>query len=235
MKTSSRSMQRIIEDQFKKWKADTYSEKGRTEPHPVITISREPGSGGGVVAEKLSEKINFDLFHQRVIHEMSKSAKTSSRLLATLDEKGLNTLENWISSMVDDQHLWPDQYLQHLMKVVGAISRHGKAIIVGRGANFITPPKGRFRVRVIAPLEARISHVAKNFSVSYDVAKRRILQTESDRRAFIRKYFHADISDPQNYDMVLNTGTLTLDDTIDIIKTAFIREKSPHTGIQIRH
>jgi cytidylate kinase len=210
MKTKSRSIQQIIEDQFKKWSLQAFEEKEKG-PLPVVTISREPGSGGEIIAKTLAEKLDFDLFHQEVIHEMAQSANVSRTLFETLDEKGLNTLENWISSLVDDRHLWPDQYLQHLMKVVGAIGKHGRAVIVGRGANFLLPPKGLFRVRVIAPMEERIRHVVEHFKVTREQAKRRIVQTESDRRAFIRKYFHVDIADPQYYDLIVNTGTFTLD------------------------
>ncbi len=39
----------------------------------------------------------------------------------------------------------------------------------------------------------------------------------ADRRAFIRKYFHADIADPLNEDMVLNTGVLTIDQGADAV------------------
>ena len=135
------------------------------------------------------------------------------------DEKGLNTLENWISSLVNDRHLWPDAYMQHLMKLVGTIGKHGRAVIVGRGANFILPSKGLLRIRVIAPLEDRIRHVAEYFKVPEKKAKLRILQTESDRRAFIRKYFHADISDPHQYDLIVNTGSYSLDAAVKIIQT----------------
>jgi cytidylate kinase len=219
MKTKSRSIQQIIEDQFKKWKAQAFEEKEKG-PLPVVTISREPGSGGEIIAKNLSEKLGFDLFHQEVIHEMAQVANVSKTLCKTLDEKGLNTLENWISSLVDDRHLWPDQYLQHLMKVVGAIGKHGRAVIVGRGANFVLPPHGLFRVRVIAPMEDRVRHVVEYFNVTKDQAKRRIVQTESDRRAFIRKYFHVDIADPKYYDMIVNTGTFTLDQATDAIANA---------------
>jgi cytidylate kinase len=219
MKTKSRTTQQIIEDQFKKWKAQKYEDK---EPglKRVICISREPGSGGEIIAKILSENLDFDLFHREVMHEMAESANVSATLFETLDERGLNTLENWISSLVDDRHLWPDKYLQHLMKVVGTIGRHGKAVIVGRGANFILPPEGLFRVRVIAPMPDRIRNVAEYFKVPEKEAKLRIIQTESDRRAFIRKYFHADISDPHHYDMIVNTGTFPLDAAADIIRQA---------------
>jgi len=50
-------------------------------------------------------------------------------------------------------------------------------------------------------------------------ARRRIIRTEPDRRAFIRKYFNADIADPRNYDLTINTGTLTIEKSIRTICT----------------
>ncbi len=217
MKTATRSIARIVEEQVNRWRIMSAQEKVDTELLPVITISRQPGSGGNIVAERVAEILGYDLFHQKVIHEMAQSSKVSRQLLETLDEKGLNILEDWIASLVDEQHLWPDQYLQHLMKVIGTIGKHGAAVIVGRGANFILPPAQRFSVRIVAPQPVRIDNVARTFGVTPKEAKRRIIRTESDRKAFIRKYFYADIGDPLNYDLVLNTGSLSTDQAAEAV------------------
>jgi cytidylate kinase len=211
MKTAPRSIQKIIEDQFKKWLADQPKKGDNSLNMPVLTISREPGSGGSIVARKVAKDLGLDLFHQEVVHEMAKSAKISERLFSTLDEKGLNTLENWILSLVDSRHLWPDKYLEHLMKVIGTIGKHDRSLIVGRGANFILSPESCFRVRVIAPFGNRVKHASDTFRVPAKEAKRRIIRTESERKAFVRKYFNADISAPENYDMVVNTGTMSIE------------------------
>jgi len=220
MKPKTRSVIKIIEEQVKKWQIMKAKEKKEAIIFPVITISREPGSGGRIVATELGKKLGLDVFHQEIINEMAESAQVSSRILESLDEKGLSVLDEWITSLVDKQHLWPDQYLRHLMKVIGTIGKHGSAVIVGRGANFVLPSGGRIRVRIVAPLDVRIENVSSNFGVSAEDAKRRIIRTESQRRAFIRKYFNADITDPINYDLVLNTGTLSIEAAANAIKSA---------------
>lgn len=217
MKTKTRSIQQIVEEQARKWEMMKHEKKKEAEDLPVITISREPGSGGKVVAEKLSEKLGADLFHQHIINKMSESTQASRLILETLDEKGLTILEDWISSMVYDRHLWPDEYLKHLMKVIETIGRHGRAIIVGRGANFILPQEKCFRVRIIAPLSIRVRNVAKKHGASEDECMRRISRSESERSAFVRKYFHADISSPLNYDLVINTGTLSIEKSVSAV------------------
>jgi cytidylate kinase len=213
-----KSHEKIIDEQVKKWEIMRAQKAGKEEGLPVITVSREPGSGGRVVAERIARQLGLDLFHGEIIQEIAESADTSARILETLDEKGLSVLDDWISTLVNRRHLWPDQYLKHLMKVIGTIGKHGRAVIVGRGANFILPREVRFRVRIVAPLDTRVQNVAREFGVSSEVARRRVLRAESDRRAFVRKYFHADITDPVNYDLVINTGTLSIDAAVEAIK-----------------
>ena len=219
MKPTSKSVERIIEEQVQRWQMTQALKKKAKPERRVVTISREPGSGGRIVARKLAESIGFDLFHQEVINEMARSAKVSARVLETLDEKGLSTLDNWISSMVDDRHLWPDKYLQHLMRVINTIGRHGRAVIVGRGANYILPPEDRFRVRVIAPQAFRIKNVARQFDVPIEDARRRVIRTESDRKSFVRKYFYTDIADHNNYDLIINTETVSIESAVNCIKS----------------
>jgi cytidylate kinase len=207
----------IVEDQVRSWQFRRSEPKQAEKKMPVLTISREPGSGGRIIGEKLSKRLGFDLFHQEVLHEMAASAKVSAQLLKTLDEKGLNVLDEWIASLVDTRHLWPDQYLKHLMKVIGTIGRHGRAILIGRGANFILPAEQRLSVRVIAPLEVRSQKVAEAFGLSVEDARRRVTKTDSQRKAFIRKYFYADIANPLNYDVTVNTGSMSLDGAVDVV------------------
>lgn len=220
---TGKALEKLIDEQVKKWEMIRSEKKAEERGVSVITVSREPGSGGRIVAKRLAESLSFDLFHQEIIHEMAKSSQVSSRLLETLDEKGLSVLEDWISTLVNRKHLWPDQYLKHLMNVIGTIGKHGGAVIVGRGANFVLPPEGRFRLRFVAPLEMRVRNVARDFGVTVDEAKRRVLKTDSDRKAFVRKYFHADITAPFNYDLVINTGTLRLDEAVEAIRGALRR------------
>ena len=214
-----KTVTRIIEDQIHLYQI-AHSESKEEKPGiSVVTLSREPGSGGRIIATRLAEKLGIDIFHQEVIHEMAKSAHVSEQLLETLDEKGLSTLEDWISSLVNKRYLWPDRYLQHLMKVIGTIGKHGRAVIVGRGANFILPPEKRFSVRIVSPQAGRIKNVAEEYNISPEDAKRRVMRTESDRRAFIRKYFNADITDPTNYDLTINTAVLGVDDAVKVISS----------------
>jgi len=215
-----KSIEQVIESQVKRWQAMSPAREGKAKPSPVVTVSRQPGSGGRLIAKGIADRLDLNLFDREILQGVAKSAKMSAFLLESLDEKGLNLVDDWVSTLVNERHLWPDQYLHHLMKVVGTIARHGGAVIVGRGANFVLPRDGVFRVRVVAPLEERVRHVADEFGVDLSEAKRHVVRAESDRRAFVRRYFNADIGNPENYDLVINTGRMNLEASIEAVVAA---------------
>jgi len=210
----------IVDQQLEKWR-----QKGVIKPRPTITVSRDPGAGGSEISRKLAQDLGMDLMGGQIISRVAESANMSEKVVKTLDEKHVSTLDSWINSLFTSRHLWPDVYLQHLTKVIGAIGEHGNAIIVGRGAQFILPLERTFRLRFIAPREQRILKIRKDRGCSAEEAESYVIKTENDRAAFIKKAFHEDIASPLHYDLVLNTAVVTIDEAVEIIKNAFKARK----------
>ena len=205
------SIETFIKDQIEKWEK-------QTQTHiPVITISSEPGSGGRVIAQGLAKRLGIDLFDRNIVKEIAGSAHISGAVIETMEKDRLSGIKDFISSLVNDRYLWPGVYLDHLMKVVAAIASHGNAIIVGRGANFLIPAEDRLSIRVISPLDTRVNNVSKEFGVTREEAKRRVINRENRRSAFIRQSFNADVADPRNYDLVVNTQKLDMDASLGAV------------------
>jgi cytidylate kinase len=219
MDLPSSSIENFMKEQLVRWKeAKQKRDKNLEGYKPVITISSEPGSGGeSKLAPGLARKLEFDLFTRDVIKDISESAHISLNIFQTIGKDRLADVTDHIATVIDDRHLWPGLYLEHLMKVIGVMGKHGRAVIVGRGVNFIIPPAERFSVRVIAPLNTRVQNIASAFNMNKTDAKRRVLNNESEHRAFIRQSFNADASDPNNYDMIINTHGLDIEIVIEAI------------------
>ena len=72
---AGKSILQLIEEQVQKWQL-IHAERPRDRPaRRCVTVSREPGSGGRLVAEGVAGKLGMDLFHQEIIHEMAQSAR----------------------------------------------------------------------------------------------------------------------------------------------------------------
>ncbi|HRR41889.1 MAG TPA: cytidylate kinase-like family protein [Syntrophales bacterium] len=219
MSQKKHSLDKIIEEQIKRWQID--QKKRYKKPiRPVITMSRLPGAGGDSIARRVAEDLQIDLFDTEIVSRIAESSKVSKQVVESLDEQDRSIFNDWLK-FLDKDHLWSDEYLQHLTRVVSAIGTHGHAFIVGRGAGFILPEEVCLRLLVVAPLQTRIDNVVKAFGVSEEEARKRLLKSESARKAFIRKYFNKDMLDPLNYDLVLNTKNLSIDAASNIIKEAF--------------
>ncbi|MGV8081224.1 MAG: AAA family ATPase [Syntrophales bacterium] len=216
----SETLDKIIEKQIKRWQVDQ-KKKYKKPVRPVITISRLPGANASQIAKQLAEDLKIDAFDQQIIEEIAKNTNTSKKVVATLDEQDSGIVKEWLAFLSTERQVWPYEYIEQLTRVISTIGAHGHAVILGRGASYILPREVCLRVLVVAPMEMRIQNVAKACGVSKKVAQRNVMRTESDRKAFIRRYFHADMMDPMNYDLVINMENCTVPVAAGIIKEAF--------------
>jgi cytidylate kinase len=210
--------QEFITEQIEKWEKIRSKKFQKEDAHiPVITVSSDPGSDGSIVARKIAERLGFDLFHREIIKEIAESVDISPEVVERIEKERMSGVEDFLSSLLRDQYLWPGLYLEHLKKVIETIGRHGRAVIVGRGANFILADEDRLSLRVVAPFDLRVKNVAHRFGVSIKEARERVVNRESKRRDFLKKSFQADVADPLHYDFVINTGRVSVEDAVDAI------------------
>ena len=235
MDKEEKSIEQFVKEQIVKWESMVGEEDRKKEVQiPVITVSSEPGSGGTIVAQEVARRLGFDYFHKDIIEGIAKSAKIRTSVIETLEKERMSGIEDFISSLVKEQYIWPGIYMEHLLKIVSTIGKHGRAVIVGRGANFILPPEERFSVRVVAPLEIRVQNIVRHHDTSEKNAMQRVIRRESKRRAFIRQSFNADISDPHNYDLTINTGKIGTDSAVEAIISAVMVNLSSKSRMKKR-
>jgi cytidylate kinase len=224
----SRSLDHLVGEQIAKWERQRIEQKKKTEryrPRPCITISRDPGSGGTEVARRLARDLDMDLVGSKIIQQVAARADMSEKVIASLDEKEVRLRDSWLDSLLRTRHMWPNEYVCYLMKVIGTIGKQGNAIIIGRGGQFILPPEETFRVRLIAPQDVRIQNVMRDSVTDFENAERYVYKTEADRNAFHHKHFGADWTNPVYYDLIVNTGSLGIEGTVAVVKAAFAEWK----------
>jgi cytidylate kinase len=225
MSKSKPTMKQILSKQPEKSAGGGKKQEATNTPL-IITFSRETGSGGNVIAQRVAQALRYPLYDYELIQKVAESANTSASAVASVDEKWRSVMEDWIADWANRRRLWLDDYLKHLMKVIGALAQKGHCVIVGRGANYILSRDEYFRVlrvRILAPFDDRVATVAQEKKLPLDEATKFVNRTDADRRAFVRKYFNASIDDPLNYDLLINMEKLTIEDAVGII-TATVGE-----------
>lgn len=220
----SKALDKIVEEQIARWQTNR-KKKYKKPIRPVITLSRLPGCNAWSIAKQISEELEIDFFDREIVDEIAKNADVSRRVVETVDEQDNSVVLDWLSTLTAERHLWPDQYINHLSKLIGSIGAHGHAVILGRGASYILPKEVCLRVLVIAPWELRIRNVKDECKVSEKVARQNVMGVESDRVAFIRRYFHSDMLNPINYDLVFNMEMCDRDSVVEMVKVAYNTRK----------
>src|SRR5262249_5160823 len=142
-----------------------------------------------------------------LINDIADKAHVRQQVVESLDERVQDGIAEWVAGLIKRGVFAPSDYLRNLSNVLLTLARHGKGVIIGRGAHFLLDGKTTLRVRVIAPIEVRVARIAKRDGLSEEDARTKILRIDGERVAFNRLHYNADIGDPNNYDLVLNTGT----------------------------
>ncbi len=201
-------------------------DKSFTNMVPFITISREPGSGGAPIASAVAHKLGFELVDEQLIDMLSKTTKKRREIIRQIDEKARTRIEDIVHSILNKEYVDDIEYTEELFKDILSFAVKGKTVILGRGANFITPFAKGLHVNVTAPYDIRVQRAMDFEGFSRSKAKEVIAKTENERRDFVSQYLKKDIKKPNSYDLVINTTYFNVDTASDIIIEAFYRKFS---------
>jgi cytidylate kinase len=193
---------------------------------PFITVAREPGSGGAPVAKAVADKLGFTFVDEQIIDEIAKSTKRRRDIIHAIDEKSRNAIEDMVHSLLNREYVDDLKYVTELVRVILTYAHRGHVVILGRGANFITPFAKGLHVNITAPYAVRMQR-AKDFEGHNEkMAKKVINDVESERKGFVKQYFKHDINKCNSYDLTLNTTYFKVDEARDVIIEAFYRKFS---------
>lgn len=191
---------------------------------PFITVAREPGSGGAPIARRLAERLAFKLRDESIVDELAKSTKKRKNIIKEIDEKGRTYVDDIIHSVLNPEYVDENTYVKALSRVVLNFAHQGNCVILGRGANFITPFARGLHVNIVAPYEVRVQRAMQYENFNEETAKEVIARVEKERKAFVKEYFKKEIASRNAYDLTLNTTYYSIDQATDVIMMAFRRK-----------
>jgi cytidylate kinase len=220
------SIDQFVNQQILRWQeerriAERKRLEGKALQHPTICISRQYGARGAAMGRLVAERLGIGFYSQELIHDIAEAAHVRQQVVESLDERVQDGISEWVAGLIKRGVFAPSDYLRNLSKVVLTLANHGRSVIIGRGAHFILDRRTTLRVRVIAPLEARVARIAERDGLPDATAEATILRIDAERLAFNRQHYGADLADPANYDLVVNAGTLGLEGAAELTIAAF--------------
>lgn len=197
------------------WSNDTVFTK------PFITIAREPGSGGAPIAKAVADKLGFACLDDNLLDEMAGNSKQRKTLFKNLDEKTRSAIEDIVDGALNPEHVDDIKFVSEMSKVILSYAFKGKVVIVGRGANFITPFAKGLHINITAPYSVRVQRAMDYEGYSKEKAEEVLATIEKERKAFVKQYIKKDPTKINAYDLTINTTYFSLEQTRDLIVNAF--------------
>jgi YjbE family integral membrane protein len=184
---------------------------GAEGPKPILTISREFGSGGREIGHAVARELGYEYIDRdRILADIRQRGAKWEQWAEHLDEHCPTVWEKYDWSFRGFASLVQLDLLEHAEK--------GGAVIMGRGGNFLL--KGvphALRIRVTAPLDVRIERVVKREGVDRDTAKWLCEKTDHERARFLHAVYGGRWDDPAEYDRVFAVSGESVDREVESI------------------
>ena len=198
----------------------------------AVTISRQAGCGAVHVAEKLAAYLQqhappanapWTIFDRDLMDKVLADHKLPAYLAQYLPEDRVSAIEDTLADIFSVRPTVHDM-VQRTAETVLKFAELGGVILIGRGGNIITARLPYvLHIRLVAPLEERIERICRDDNKSTAEARKFCLEEEQSRARYLKTYFNADINDPVNYHLIINTTRVGYDNAARLIGEAVLR------------
>ena len=150
---------------------------------PVITISREYGSGGRAIGEKVAEALNIPFYDNDRIYEMAKESGAEEMIRKTERMKATSFLYGLYMNAT--QQPTKDDLFELQSQVIQKVAQEGPCVIVGRCADYILRDRDDLlSVFIHAPLEFRVERARTAYQIDTDNIEAHVKKQDRNRANF---------------------------------------------------
>ncbi|MEJ5310763.1 MAG: cytidylate kinase-like family protein [Anaerolineae bacterium] len=216
----------------------------------VITISRQYGSGGDEIAERVCDILGYTYFDKNLIVKVAAEVGAFKEEQIVDISEDTYMMRNFMERLFGGrrikvqtgplgsakvspmQSLNEEQGVALMRSTIMGAYQHGNVVIVGRGGQAILREQpGVLHVRITAPLGARVMRVKERNNITLgeatDLTKSKDLAAET----YLREFFDIDWNDPLLYHLTINTGRFDIDGAVEIVVNALSHLKAVKLGL----
>ena len=195
----------------------------------IITVARQFGSGGREIAKALADELGIDFYDKELISMAAKESGMSPEVFEKIDEQatnsllyslsmGLYTFGNGFSAMGDLPVNDKLYIIQH--KMIKKLADKGPCVILGRCGDYVLKDYDNVvSIFINADMEYRKEHAIKYHNVDPRRAEQVVNKADKNRANYYSFYSGQKWGQAQNYDLCINSGRMTRDNAVSLIKT----------------
>lgn len=208
---------------------------------PVITISRQFGSGGSIIAARVAHELEWPLLDNELVEAVAVELRVSVSEVEAREERVSSLVERLANALAMGSpetlptmleappRLSDQQLLDVTRRVVEEQVAKGSAVLVGRGAQLMLAARtDGLHVLCYGPRAALIARVVERTARTPDEAARVVDDTNRQRTEYVRKHWSRAWLAHENYHLCVNTAAFGIDGSVGLVLDAARRKLGAH-------
>jgi len=204
---------------------------------PIVTISRQYGSGGSEVAAHVAGALGWSLLDNAIVDAVAEQLGTSRATVVAREERVPSLVERLASAMtlgtpefvpvMESAGAEPleDRIVEVTRRVVQSAAAAGPLVVVGRGAqSMLAERRDALHVFCYAPRAALVERVARREGITPAEAERKVDDTNRQREQYVRRHWNRSWAGHEHYHLGVNTAWLGIGGAAELV-TRLAREK----------
>lgn len=202
---------------------DSANKDNRIGRNIVVTISREYGSGGRYVGKLIADKLGIKFYDKNFIERVAQETGLSEEYIETNEEKrtSFSSFNNGYYAGLNNA----DDLFVKETNTIRKLADEGSCVIVGRCADFVLKEREDVvKVFIYSNMQDKIKRATEFYGLDKKKAEKEINKINRLRANHYKYYTEKDWKNPNNYDICINSDTLGVEKTADLICN-MIKEK----------
>ena len=216
-------------------------------PAPLITVTRQYGSGGSAIARLVAEGLGWTVIDNEFVDEVARRAGLPPKQVAALEERTPGLLERLARALAVAS---PEMFVttagvpraedeegtitRITERIIADAAADGRVVLVGRGAQAILAQRPEaLHLYVVASRAWRARLVVQRLGVDPSEVERLLDETDRQRDRYVKEHYGRVREDPTNYDLVLNSERLTIEGAAALVMAEVRRrgwDQTPNAG-----
>lgn len=195
----------------------------------IITISREYGSGGRIIGERLAKSLGVPFYDKVLIDLIAEESGMETGYVESATEKlslshafdiaasGYYT----VSPFLDTTQVVSENIFTTQSRIIADVAKEGPCVIVGRCADYILHDRDDvLNVFITSTMDDKKNRVENEYKISKEKIEQTIKKSDKARAKHYTFYCEQKWGYAENYDMTLCTATFGEDGSVKSILEA---------------
>lgn len=187
--------------------------------HIIVTIGREYGSGGRLIAQKLADELGIRYYDKELIQDVARRTGFSESYIREAEQRPTGSFIYDLYTSIQPPSV-PDQVFIAQAQIIREAAKKESCVIVGRCADYVLRERSDcLKVFVYAPLADRIRRAKEEYGVQAPNLENYVVRQDKMRASYYNYFSTGRWGDRREYDLCVNSR-VGIEHAVAVIKAA---------------